>query len=132
MKICNCEYEKKIKNAGLKLTNARKELLYALKQGHHMTVKEIHALMPKANVASIYNNLFEFEQIGIVLVFKSDKGTVYELVHGDDHHDQEFYGHLIDKEGNIHDIDCNRIFDLIKEQIGPKWDIKSIKIEISE
>jgi Fe2+ or Zn2+ uptake regulation protein len=103
-----------------------------MSNGEHMTVKQISNKMDGANVASIYNNLFEFQQRGIVFSVTRGRQKLYELNTMETMHDSKFAAHLIDSEGNILDVDCAKEINDIFNKFASKYSIKSIQIEISE
>ncbi len=127
------DFKERIRQGGLKVTSARVALVEAMQKGHHMSVKEIASKMDDPNIASIYNNLFEFKQIGLVFTINQGRKKLYELnTYRDGHHNEKYSAHLTDKRGIVHDINCDDVISLLEKKFSTKYKIKSIKIEISE
>jgi len=102
---------------GLRITPQRDVLLRVLSETHgHPTaddlVKQVRAVLPSVSHATVYRNVQELVQAGLVGTLKRGSGAVQFEVNPDEHH------HFVCRQ-------CGRVWDVYLEQVGFRVSRKS-------
>ncbi len=111
-----------IKEAGHRLTKSRALLLSIFHENpnKHFTVTEILDILKDTeskNIATTYNNLATFEELGIIDVFNFKNQKHYELANS-------LHGHFICADcGDIFNVDVPGL-SCLKFEINQKYDAK--------
>lgn len=114
--------EQDLKNANIKITGARCQILELLhnRQGHY-SAEEIHSMLPDLGLATVYRTLVQLEAVGLILRHSFLDGiAVYEINDGD-------HGHVVCIScGNISEFDDQEI-DTKQKQIANSMRLKNIR-----